>query len=169
MLRDFYRLQVLTRRRHQLPPQPLTWFRNLAAHFGNAVSIRVAYIDGRPIAGILALQHKKTVTFKYGCSNATFHNLGAVPFLMWDLIRDSTERGYDLLDLGRSSPNNIGLIRFKERLGAMQTDLTYWRTPHTIRATGIEGPQRVLPSWVSERVPDELLILIGRALYKHFA
>src|SRR5205823_1896648 len=29
LLEKFYRLLLLTRRKHQLPPQPIAWFRNL--------------------------------------------------------------------------------------------------------------------------------------------
>ncbi len=76
LLEQFYELLLLTRRRHRLPPQPLAWFRNLIACFGPRLTIRVARVDGRPIASILTLHHKQTIVYKYGCSDDRFHNLG---------------------------------------------------------------------------------------------
>jgi CelD/BcsL family acetyltransferase involved in cellulose biosynthesis len=53
----FYRLLLITRRRHHLPPQPVAWFRNLARHMGDALQIRIARKNGAPIAALLTLRH----------------------------------------------------------------------------------------------------------------
>ncbi len=37
LLASFYRLLRMTRRRHGLPPQPLTWFRSLLANLGDSI------------------------------------------------------------------------------------------------------------------------------------
>ena len=37
-LLEFYELMVLTRRRHQIPPQPLAWFQNLYAEFWKEIN-----------------------------------------------------------------------------------------------------------------------------------
>ncbi len=39
----FYRLFTITRQRHQVPPQPLGWFRHLIDNFGDALKIRMAF------------------------------------------------------------------------------------------------------------------------------
>jgi hypothetical protein len=69
LLRSLNHLTVLTRRRQQLPPQPLTWFRNLIRCMGNRLAIHVGSKDGQPVATILTLRHKGTVTYEYGCSD----------------------------------------------------------------------------------------------------
>ncbi len=43
LVRDFFHLFVLTRRRHGAPPHPLAWFQNLIHFLGDAIQIRVAY------------------------------------------------------------------------------------------------------------------------------
>ena len=58
-LLKFYELLVTTRRKHRLPPQPLSWFRNLIDCLGNMVKIRIAYHRGVPIGSILTLQYKQ--------------------------------------------------------------------------------------------------------------
>ena len=42
LLAKFYQLLVMTRRRHQLPPQPALWFSNLISCLGQKLTIRVA-------------------------------------------------------------------------------------------------------------------------------
>ena len=51
LLLIFYRLLILTRRRHGVPPQPLLWFRKLIDCLGEAVQIRVAFHGSRPNCG----------------------------------------------------------------------------------------------------------------------
>ena len=164
---EFYRLVILTRRRHGIPPQPRQWLRNLIAHLGTAVQLRLAFEGERAIAGILTLEHRATVTFKYGCSDAAVHNLGAVPFLMWNVIEDATAKGFDTLDLGRSGIENHGLIAFKEHLGATRSDLTYWRSPAPRAEDERRRPHAT--KWLIQHLPDAALTAAGRLFYRHFA
>ena len=167
LVRTFYGLQLMTRRRHQLPPQPLEWFRSLTACLGDRVSIHIAKKDGLPVAGIVLLRHRDTLVYKYGASNASFHHLGAMPFLFWHAIREGKNAGFRQLDLGRSDTDNAGLITFKDRLGAARSRITYARYP--VAADSKLPLQRRLPaaSRVLACLPDRLLVTTGRLLYKH--
>ena len=53
LLRQFYKLLVMTRRRQFLPPQPMNWFRGLISWFGETLKIRVALKGSTPVASIL--------------------------------------------------------------------------------------------------------------------
>jgi len=79
LVRSFYDLIVLMRLRKYLPPQPFEWFHNLIACMGKDVCIRVAFKGDRPVAGILTMNHGKTMYYKYGGSDARFNHLGATP------------------------------------------------------------------------------------------
>ena len=104
LLDHFYRLMLLTRRRHNIPPQPKRWFQNLIECFGGALKIRVAFKDSRAISAILTLRHKDTLVYKYGCSDAQFHRLGGVQFLFWKSI----SRGQDGW-IARVRPRPVGM------------------------------------------------------------
>lgn len=78
---EFYRLVLITRRRHQLLPQPRRWFKNLVACMGDKVRIRLARKDNVPVAAMLTLRHRSCLVYKYGCSDNRFHNMGCMPFL----------------------------------------------------------------------------------------
>jgi hypothetical protein len=166
LLTKFYCLLVMTRRRQYLPPQPLSWFRGLIAALGADLQIRVASKDGRPVASILTLSHKKTMVYKYGCSNVAFNNLGGTPFLFWRTIQDAKDRGFEQLEMGRSDMDNQGLVAFKERLGASRRSLSYWRYPQ-IDLHGFGSWKNTIAKRVVPLMPDLALETIGKLLYRH--
>jgi hypothetical protein len=167
MLRDFYKLLVLTRRRHHLPPQPYVWFRNLVDSMREALDIRVAYKGTVPIAAILTLRFRKTTYYKYGCSDARFHNLGAMPALMWTTIQASKAAGSEELDLGRSECQNQGLIAFKNRWARERSTIVYWRYPRSRRISLTEGWRLRMAKRAFACLPNRILSVMGRLFYRH--
>jgi lipid II:glycine glycyltransferase (peptidoglycan interpeptide bridge formation enzyme) len=166
LLQDFYRLLVMTRRRQYLPPQPLAWFRGLIAEFGMDLKIRVASKDGVALASILTLSHKKTMVYKYGCSNAAFNNLGGTALLFWRAIQEAKDRGFDELEMGRSDVDNLGLVAFKDRWGASRRSIHYWTYPQRASSRSSVWKNNIRKRLVSA-APDLALEAIGGLLYRH--
>ena len=167
LLDEFYRLTTITRRRQALPPPPFAWFRNVVDCLGEQVKIRVASVGDRAVAAILTLFYKGTLIYKYGCSDARFHNLGAMPFLMWRAIEDAKHHDLSELDLGRSDVDNAGLITFKNRFGAMQSRVTYKKFPEGKAARGKQDWQLKVAKRVFAAMPERMLVLAGKLLYPH--
>jgi len=166
LLRQFYRLLVLNRRRHGLPPQPLAWFFNLRDSLGSALQIRIVSREGLPIGGIVTARYKQRMFYKYGASDARFHSLGAMPLLFWRTVQQTKELGLCELDLGRSDSDDQGLIAFKDHLGASSSTLNYYRYPENFAAVGkLRG--RSLVRRLCTRLPSPLLRVVGRLLYRH--
>lgn len=173
LLDTFWNLLLMTRRRHQIPPQPKNWFRNLISCFGDALQIRVAFRDKQPVASILTLRHKDTLVYKYGCSDTRFNNLGGTQLLFWRSIQEGKRDGLRLFDLGRSDCDNAGLITFKDRWGSARSTLTYVRLSasppsNAFGRSGAGWGGRIARGVVS-CLPDRLLCMISRALYRHIA
>jgi hypothetical protein len=166
LLQNFYHLVVMTRRRQKLPPQPLNWFRSLIATFGKDLKIRVAFKDGLPIASILTLSHKKSMVYKYGCSNAAFNNLGGTALLFWRTVQEARARGFEQLELGRSEVGNPGLVAFKEHLGASGRLINYWTYPQGSEGLSNAWKNRLVRHAVSA-APDLALEMVGKFLYRH--
>ena len=166
-LEPFYALLVTTRKRHHLIPQPRAWFQNLIHCMGDKLQIRLARKDGRPIAAMLTLRHGSTATYKYGCSDHEFHNLAGMPFLFWKLIEDSKNSGATSLDLGRSDLNQPGLLTFKNRLGARQQTLTYFRYPQVAKADVTERAGMGVMRRMVSLVPSAALPVAGSVFYRH--
>jgi CelD/BcsL family acetyltransferase involved in cellulose biosynthesis len=164
---EFYRILVMTRKRHQVPPQPRAWFRNLVECMGDRAQIRVARKNSTPIAAILTLRHRSSVVYKYGCSDAKFHHLAGMPFLFWRLIEESKASGAEEIDFGRSDLDQEGLITFKDRFGTTRRVLSYYRYPQTektekVASRGLRAMRRVFSV-----LPDSVLPTVGRVLYRH--
>ena len=166
LLQKFYKLLVITRRRQYLPPQPLAWFRALVAAFGDSLKIRVASKGDLPLASILTLSHKRSMMYKYGCSDASFNKFGGTALLLWKTIQEAKDKGFEELDMGRSATDNLGLISFKGRWGAAGTLLSYWRYPHqpSVRPSAW---QRSLARRAVLATPDLVLKGVGTVLYRH--
>ena len=166
LLKKFYHLFVLTRRRHKVPPQPMDWFRNLVTCLGDRLKIRVASKAGRPVASILTLRHGDAMVYKYGGSDASVHNWGGMPFLFWKAIQDAKGTGVRQFDFGRSDFDNTGLIIFKDHWGSQRMELAYWRLPS--RSAPSRGQwKRKIAGPIFARMPHRLLAASGRILYRH--
>ncbi len=164
---EFYRLLLITRRRHQLLPQPRVWFRNLVKCMGDAMEIRLARKNSVPVAAMLTLRHRTSVVYKYGCSDGKFHNLGGMPFLFWLLIEESKASGAEQIDFGRSDLDNQSLSVFKDKFGTTRKLLTYYRYRNTERAESAIGWDSQALRQFFCMLPDAAFATAGRLLYRH--
>jgi hypothetical protein len=166
LLQHFYKLMIVTRRRQGLPPQPLTWFRSIVACLGKDAQIRVAFKQETPVAGILTLTTKKSLVYKYGCSDSRFNNLGGIASLFWNAIQQAKADGREELDMGRSDTANTGLITFKEHWGAERSAVNYWRYPLQAASSNPEYLIKYVKRLISV-APDHVLVALGNLLYRH--
>jgi CelD/BcsL family acetyltransferase involved in cellulose biosynthesis len=166
LIQQFYRLLLPTHRRHGLPPQPISWFRNLVTCLGEKITIRVASSKDRDVASIITLTHKNRMVYKYGCSDTRFHNLGGMAFLFWRAIQDAKSGGLEELDMGRSDCDNAGLISFKEHWGAKRNTIDYLGYPAKSRPNHnlwhLKAARKVFAL-----LPTAVLPPVGQLLYRH--
>jgi hypothetical protein len=167
LLQKLYGLLKLTRRRHNVPPQPIEWFRNLLNFTGEASRIHIASKDGSPAAGILTLNHRTKVVYKYGGSNVRMNNLGGMPLLFWKSIQEARLTGADEFDFGRSDIDNPGLIAFKDHWATRRVTLTYWRCQQERPSAETSAWKTSLPKRTFASLPAVMQACIGRRLYRH--
>jgi lipid II:glycine glycyltransferase (peptidoglycan interpeptide bridge formation enzyme) len=168
LMEKFYRLLILTRRRHRVPPQPRVWFSNLLACMGEALEIHVACHQGRAVAAVITLRLKNRAVYKYGGSDQTFHCLGSVPFILWKAIQKAQSAGAQSFDLGRSDYLNAGGVIFKDHWASTRTVLTYRRFPMAAQDLVVEeGPASHLAHSLFGLLPNSMLKLTGELMYRH--
>ena len=167
LLKKFYTLFVMTRRRHGLPPSPLHWFENLLTCLKEKAQIRLASKDGLPVAAIVTLTYKDSIVYKYGGSDMRLSNLGGTPFLFWQTMLEAKTEGLRELDLGRSDLDNEGLITFKERLGGVRSGLVYQRLSRKVAPLPYEGWKSHLAKRMFTYASDPVRIQVGNLLYRH--
>jgi hypothetical protein len=169
LIKEFYRLFVLTRRRHGLPPCPIGWFHNLAECLGDVLQIWIASKGTQPIAAILTLTYKNCMVYKYGGSDAQFNNLAGTPLLFWTAIQEAKGSGMQEFDFGRSDIDNQGLITFKDHFATTKSALIYRRVVGGKSRNSEARHEFGLTKRLFAAMPDLLRIQAGKLLYKHVA
>lgn len=164
VMRGFYHLHLMTRRRQGTPAQPWSWFRNLVDCLGSNLTVYQASLGATPVAAIVTLAWRDCLTYKYGASDDRYSATGGTPLVMWHAIQDACAGGLTRLDLGRTDLDNPGLAQFKSRWGARQLPLTYYQRPAPRKSAGLLP--RLRP--VLQRLPMPLFRLAGEVLYRHF-
>ena len=104
---------------------------------------------------------------KYGASDGKF--LGHRPnnLVLWEAIRCYQQQGYENLGLGRTEPDNLGLLRFKRLWGAKESMIRYYRFDLKKIERGRLLKKSKLLSELFARTPVGVLRLIGRLFYRH--
>lgn len=169
-MHDYYRLHCLTRQRHGLPPQPWTFFAQIAEQVveKGLGFVGLARSEGRAVAGAVFLHTGRDVIYKFGASDFACQALRPNNLLFWHAIRNCAQRGFQTLDFGRTSVSNEGLRRFKLGLGTSENTIKYVR--YNLLDGRFEETVDRATGWVNQLfrcLPLPLLRLAGQLLYRH--
>jgi hypothetical protein len=167
LLNDFYGLFVSTRRRHHLPPIPFTWFQNLIQCQQDALEIRAAYMNKVPVAAILTLTFRDATYYKYGCADSQYNRFGATPWLLWRAISAAKSRGSTSFDMGRTEEADDGLARFKDHWVRKSKRIVYWTFPDRSPFRSTSGWQFRFGQRIFAHMPNRLLTITGKLIYRH--
>lgn len=168
---EFCRLNVLTRRRHGLPPQPPRFFEKVFEHVlstGHGMVVSARH-DGRTIASSIYFQFGKKALFKYGASELDRFAVRPNNLIMWEAVRWYRAHGFEKLSLGRTDLDAAGLLRYKRAWGAEERRLRYYR--YEFRKGGfLTHKQRRSPyRGLIANLPSGILRTVGRIAYRHMA
>lgn len=171
-LKTFYKLQCITRRRHGLPAQPYSFFKNIYKNIlsSNQGIIFLATLNGAPAAGALFLNYKKKTIYKYGASDITIQSTRANNFVMWEAIKWHIENGFDELHFGRSSLAHEGLRAYKLRWGAEEGSINYYR--YDLVKKTFTTQKDAVSGWynkIFKTIPLFMSQAISSLIYKHVA
>lgn len=172
-LKEFYRLNVLTRKKHGVLPQPFRFFQAIQRHIlaPGRGTLLLAENRGKIIAGVLYLLFRDTVTYKFNASDEACLRLRPNHLLIWTAMEWACQKGYKVFDFGRCDLANEGLREFKRQWAARELPLPYYCYPQipSVRALGGRGlARRVIETGV-RFMPSFILRLAGSALYGHLA
>ncbi len=171
-MREFYRLMVLTRRKHGLLPQPWRFFKNLHKHlFENGEGrLLLAEYNGQVIAGDLLLKFRDELVYKFNASDPAFLHLRPNNLLLWRAMTLGGELGCKTLDLGRCDLDNEGLRRFKLLWGSTEETLSYYYYPSNKGPSGLLSARysRTALAAFVKFAPTVALQRVGTMLYGNF-
>ncbi len=172
-LQAFYQLQLQTRKKHGIPPQPLEYFQNMWRILRplNYMKLLMALYGSQVVAAMVLLQFKDMIVYQNGASDPRFLSLKPNHFLLWKAIEMSKAEGFQFFNFGKSSPQDKGLIEFKQRWGTKEYSLSYYYYPKVKgKTTNIETSRKYrLVTSICQHLPPPLLKRIGEIVYRHLA
>lgn len=169
-VRDFYRLHVQTRRRHGVPPQPISFFSRIWEEVirPKLGFVSLAWCRAKAIAAAVFFCRAGRAVYKFGASDESFQELRPNNLVMWEGIRFLRDWGAQSLHFGRTSLHHEGLRRFKLAWGTEEEKMEYfqfdmprgaWAVSHD-KTTGFHNA-------VFGRLPLALNRLAGAMVYPH--
>lgn len=169
-IKDFYRLNCMTRKKHGLPPQPFKFFKNIHKYIisKNLGMVLLAYYGTQTIGGAVFFHFGKKALYKFGASDQRFQKLRANNLIMWEAIRWYSKEGYSEFSLGRTELKNYGLRQFKTGWGVKEHMIKYFKynlKTHTFTPNSGHKAQSVYK--IFNYMPLPLLKLIGSFAYRH--
>jgi len=173
-LKEFYRLNCITRKRHGLPPQPFQFFKNLFKNViekGHGVFVMAKY-ESRVIASAFFMHFGERAIYKYGASSMELQHLRPNNLIMWEAISYFAQKGCKYFHFGRTEPENKGLLQFKRGWRPEEKIFYYYKYDvgkrDFVKASSL-GSGQSLTNKIFSKMPISVLRLIGEVLYPHVA
>jgi hypothetical protein len=171
-VKAFYSLQCKTRKKHGLPPQPLSFFLNINKHILSEHKgiVVLASHQGRIIAAAIYFHMAERAVYKFGASDAAFQHLRGNNLVMWEAIKWFLRNGVKRLHLGRTSIANEGLRRYKLAWRADEEEIKYVK--YDLRTDTFASETDKSSGWhnrIFQKLPAFASRIAGEILYKHWA
>jgi len=164
----YYSLHCITRKSHGLPPQPLSFFRNVQKHIlakGNGF-VALALFRGKCIAGGIYMNFGEKAIFKYGASDARYQEFRGNNVVMWEAIRFFSRNGFKSLSFGRTDPENNGLETYKRGWGGVKSKLAYIKYDvKNGRYITAKKPTYGVHNRIFRHLPIGVCKFLGRSIY----
>lgn len=119
-LNDFFGLLFETKKRLGLPLTPLSWLRKILSL--GCAGIVMVYKENKPVAGIFFLFDENNIHYSLPAYSDEGARCSAMDLAIWELIGHGRDLGVAVLCLGGSSVDNAGLIRFKSKWNAVESE-----------------------------------------------
>jgi CelD/BcsL family acetyltransferase involved in cellulose biosynthesis len=170
-VREFYKLQVRTRKKHGVPPQPFAFFANIHKNLiqaGRGFTV-LTRSEGRTAAGAIFLRNARCAIYKFAASDPELAKTRGNNLVLWEGIRHLSRSGCELLHLGRTSLDHEGLRQFKLSWGTEEQMIRYCRFDSK-QGRWVSAPQgngSGIHQHIFRNLPLALNRLAGAVLYPH--
>jgi len=168
----YFELHCQTRKRHGLPPQPISFFKSIQARLLSAKQgeVGLVFMGGRPIAGAVYLWFGRRAMYKFGASDSESRAERPNNLLMWLAMERLAGQGFEALHLGRTSLMHEGLRHFKIGFGAREGKIDFCK--FDFRKQQFVREQDRVEGWFNRifgKMPEPALRLAGKMLYPHMS
>jgi len=175
-IKIFHRLLTILRmKKFGILPQPITFYMCFLKHFINKGygNVWFSYLNDKPIASVIVLNSGKGIYYKMGVSDTDYLDVRPNNLLFWEVMKHGNQMGFEFLDLGLSQLDYVGLIRFKDSLGGIQTSINYYQyIPSDYNIKHEQEIRKLLKNltglFLRPQMSIETIEEAGRILYKYF-
>jgi lipid II:glycine glycyltransferase (peptidoglycan interpeptide bridge formation enzyme) len=169
---EFYRLYLLNRRRHGIPPQPKGLFSRILASLTETPKAfnYLAEFEGKAVAALIVIRYKNITYAKYEGVDETYRDMLPVYALFWKTIEDAALAGDSCYDFGRTAVDNPGLRAFKSRWGTHEQELPYFFHPPREGLSVVKSSSLKyrLFTGAIKRLPIPVNRWLGEKIFWHF-
>ena len=168
-MKEFYRLNCLTRKHHGLPVQPWQFFKKVHQHIISPKNgfVVLALKNGKIISSAVYFLYGLKAVYKWGASDREYNYLRANNLVMWRAIEWCIRNGYISFDFGRTEQKNQGLLQFKRGWRGRETIINYFKYDY-FKKSFIREDSIIKSSYsILKIMPLPILRFAGRMLYRH--
>lgn len=177
-LHTFFKLHLRLRKyKYRLLAQPYRFFEQIWDEFvaKDRGRLYLATTNHKIIGGILMLEWKDTIYYKFSASHQDYLELRPNDLMIWQAINDAKEKGFTLFDFGLSDWDQDGLIRYKQKFATAEKDISFLKYTPTVQSQPSERAHRVqkllgrlTDLLTDDSVPDDVTDKAGDVLYQFF-
>jgi lipid II:glycine glycyltransferase (peptidoglycan interpeptide bridge formation enzyme) len=168
----FYRLYVLNRCRHGIPPQPFALFSMILERLSDhpQALLYLAEFEGEPVASLIMFRFKGVTYAKYEGVDESYREVLPIYALFWKTIEDAALAGDHTYDFGRTAIDNPGLCAFKSRWGTEETKMPYYFYPPSEGLSTVKSDSLKYRMFTGmfRRLPPSLSAWAGGRIFRHF-
>jgi CelD/BcsL family acetyltransferase involved in cellulose biosynthesis len=175
-LRAFFELHLGVRKyKYHLLAQPYRFFESIWRRFideGHG-ALMVATYERQIIGGVLFLEWKDGLYYKFNASAPNKLNVRPNDLLIWEGIQYGKARSLTYLDFGLSDWDQEGLVRYKRKFATEEKTISFLRySPNGGPTQQAQQMGSLLPQltqlFTDETVPDQVTEKAGDVLYQFF-
>jgi lipid II:glycine glycyltransferase (peptidoglycan interpeptide bridge formation enzyme) len=176
-LRVFHDMHVMLRKhKYQLLAQPYSFFENIWRNFidRDAGALLLASHRGQIIGGVMLLQWRETMYYKFNASVPDELEYRPNDLLMWEAMTFAKTRRARSLDLGLSDWDQTGLIQYKRKFASEEkviSSLQYAPDVEQLeRQQALRGVVAALTTtFAGPAVSDDVSRAAGELMYRYLA
>ncbi len=176
-LRKFFKLHLGIRKyKYRLVAQPYPFFEYIWDEFlaKQDGALMLAEHKGDFIGGVLFLEWKDTLYYKFNASNPDFLSIRPNDLVIWEGIKYGKLKGLKSFDFGISDWDQEGLVRYKRKYASIEKTVSFlrytpngWQQSDHASQIGQLFP-KLTDLFTEETVPDDVTEKAGEILYQYF-
>ena len=122
---SYYELDSVSKIRHGVPCHPLTFLKNMHTYMQDKLILVMARYQNKVVSGGVRWIFKDQMVAAYASSDPDYRSLSPQHAVDWASIVYAHEIGCKIIDYGRTSKENRGLIGYKKRYGTIEKEMYY--------------------------------------------